>query len=667
MLEILEEISVDPNNTSLDPLVRLVAQLRPKPPSRDAGVAIRELVRLLREHSRYAAALKHYLLLQMSTRRQTSLYTDIGILPNDGFFTELFRRLSYRVLPPALDDTYLLDCLERILPRHKDHVWIAAVPPEDWLALHETLADAPEPAGLVPLENATRDIRLEVVEAMQTLSQRIGAMGVEPDLLRAHPELEEFGSPFLMQNVEMHRFLSGMHAWFEGGSRPEDDGSQVLVMLDQCKNVIGKIRRKALRDGTSVSLTYLLVRMSQSIDRLELLLQVSGSDREQVPVAALTLAKTLVRGHCQRYAVRALIASNIDLLAQNVAENASRTGEHYIAEDRREYWKMLSSSAGAGVIIGFMALFKILLTALRAAPLVESLLFGLNYAFGFMLIHVLHFTVATKQPAMTASRIAAGLHSPDGRTIDTDSLATMIQSVIRTQFVAVIGNLITVIPTAYAISLAWRQAFGSNLVSVEKAHHLLHDIDPVTSLAVPHAALAGVCLFLSGLISGYYDNKAAYTNMAGRIERLRWLRRLIGVHRQKRVATYVANNLGGLMGNFFFGFLLVSVGMTGMLLGLPLDVRHVTLSASYFAFGASALSSELGWHDIARCLTGIAAIGITNLVVSFGLALFVALRARGVRFRQGGKLALSLISLLRSRPLAFLLPPRDSATETASS
>ena len=100
---------------------------------------------------------------------------------------------------------------------------------------------------------------------------------------------------------------------------------------------------------------------------------------------------------------------NIDLLARNVTENASRTGEHYIAEARSDLRGMFASSAGAGVIIGFMALIKILLSYLQRAPLIEALLFSMNYSLGFMLIHVLHFTIATKQPAMTAARIAAGL------------------------------------------------------------------------------------------------------------------------------------------------------------------------------------------------------------------------------------------------------------------
>ena len=116
---------------------------------------------------------------------------------------------------------------------------------------------------------------------------------------------------------------------------------------------------------------------------------------------------------------------------------------------------MFLSSAGAGLIVGFMALIKILLGYLRAAPLVEAFLFSMNYSLGFVLIHVLHFTIATKQPAMTAARIAAGLSVKDGRNIDIDSMAELVNKVFRTQFVAVLGNLATVLPTAWAIALGW--------------------------------------------------------------------------------------------------------------------------------------------------------------------------------------------------------------------
>ena len=38
------------------------------------------------------------------------------------------------------------------------------------------------------------------------------------------------------------------------------------------------------------------------------------------------------------------------------------------------------------------------------------------------------------------------------------------------------------------------QAYSANTVSVEKAHHLLHDINPIDSLSIFYAAIAGVCV-----------------------------------------------------------------------------------------------------------------------------------------------------------------------------
>jgi site-specific recombinase len=55
-----------------------------------------------------------------------------------------------------------------------------------------------------------------------------------------------------------------------------------------------------------------------------------------------------------------------------------------------------------------------------------------------MLIHVLHFTVATKQPAMTASRIAAALDHPPGAKPDMGLMVELIVRVIRSQFIAVV-------------------------------------------------------------------------------------------------------------------------------------------------------------------------------------------------------------------------------------
>jgi site-specific recombinase len=697
MLSILEHL--DPDSDRIDLLVDLVDRLRPRRPSDHdyARAQVRTLTQLLKGHPGQAWTLRRYLTRLLETRRHTSLYSDVGILSNDGFFTELKKRIAYRILPPALDDLYLSDTLDRVLCREDEYQWIRAVPTADWLELFDVVANAAPPDGesAPPDEpaRARKVVLAGLLDAIRTLSCRVCALGLEPRLIHAHMEIEEVDSPFLMQNIEANNYLDDYGRLMAGEVDKMEDARHLLVMLDQCEEVVLKIRRGALASGTSVALTYLLVALTQSIDRLRKLLflvdtsgelpsaptiDVETLANEATPptepptslrrAAAVDLAQELAEAHNTKYEVRGLLRDNIDLLARNVTENASRTGEHYIAERRSDLRGMFASSAGAGIIIGVMALIKILISYQHRAPLIEALLYSVNYAAGFMLVHVLHFTIATKQPAMTAARIAAALHDTaqrgsgrgvSRRQVDVDSMAALINKVFRTQIVAVLGNLATVIPVAWALALAWYWIFGTHLVNPAKAGHLIADSHPWHSLALLHAAIAGVWLFVSGLVSGYYDNKAMYTRMGQRVQQLRWLRRLLGEERRARFARYVEDNLGGLMGNLVFGVLMGITGTVGFLLGLPLDVRHVTFSSANFAIGYVGLGQHVDPETIAMSFLGIALIGMVNLLVSFGLALWVALRARKVRFRHGFRLLRALGSRLRAAPLDFFIGPRD--------
>jgi site-specific recombinase len=690
MLAVLERI--DPHSDRIDLLVELVDTLRPRPYWRhdEAREAVRTLCQLLRGNPEHAAKLRSYLTTLLEKRRHTSLYSDIGILSNDGFFTELKRRIAYRFLPPALDENYLSDAFDQVLFAETDYQWIRAVPNADWLALFDVVATAPAPPG-EQAHRARRATVMGLLDAIRTLSCRVCALGLEPRLVHSYSQIEDFDSPFLMQNIEVNKYLDEYGRYIDGASGTPEDARHVLVMLDQCEEVVSKIRKNALSVGTSVALTYLLVAIQQSVDRLRKLLflvDVSGElpaaptvdlaavANDATPpsepptslrrAAAIALAQELVEAHNTKYQVRGLFRDNIDLLARNVTENASRTGEHYIAEDRADLGYMFRSSAGAGLVIGFMAMFKILLSYLRAAPLVEAFLFSVNYSFGFMLVHVLHWTIATKQPAMTAQRIAASLHST-GRGIDLDSMAELVNKVFRTQIVAVLGNLATVIPVSWLIAMVYPYVTGQHLVSPQKALHMIQDSDPVHSLALLHAAIAGIWLFVSGLVSGYYDNKALYTRMGQRVRQLRGLGRAIGPQRLDRLARYIEDNLGGLMGNLYFGILMGVTGTVGYLLGLPLDIRHITFSSANFAIAAVALDHHVSWELAATALGGIALIGAVNLVVSFGLALWVALRSRHIRFRHGIRLARALGRRFASAPVDFFigpktLPPLDADT-----
>ncbi|MEL0028910.1 MAG: hypothetical protein VW625_09680, partial [Perlucidibaca sp.] len=357
-----------------------------------------------------------------------------------------------------------------------------------------------------------------------------------------------------------------------------------------------------------------------------------------------------------------MFSRNTELLARNITEHASETGDHYVTTSTSGFFGMWRSAGKAGVIVAFMALLKILASRLALAPIAQATVYSMNYSLGFMLIHVLHGTNATKQPAKTASHIAASIEEVPDRRADRHlgQLALLCVDVFRSQFIAIIGNISVAFPVALAVSLAWLQLNGSSPADSVKAEHLLHDLDPLHSLALLHAAIAGFLLFLSGIISGYYDNQAIYSRIPERIAAHPWLRWLSAT-RRKRIETYLRHNLGALAGNFYFGVMLGSTGTIGYILGLPLDIRHIAFAMANFAYALTGLGFDVSWQTCLISLSGVLGIGLVNLGVSFSLALMLALKSRGVRFRLWLPLFKLIIEHFRYRPRDFFWPPRVSA------
>lgn len=652
---LLREIAVSAGNDAAL-LVEVVDHVRPQDPG-DTSQALKNLQAvqfLLSGDETLRTGLRDYLLRLFAQHQQVTLYADLGILPAAGFFTELWRRVAQKILPAAIDPGALKDVLGAAFHRVTDHRWVDGIGDEHWLRLLDTLG-----IDFFAVAETNRTVA-QLLDAAHILSARIAAMGVEPELAQVYPPLREYESPFLMQNVETQRWVQEYRQGLGDGRLPAEDEKQIRVLLEQCRDIIGRIRRNTGNTGISVDLTYLLQRLTETIDRLDRLLDLLDRTPEaDRRLAIVTLLKAFVEADNKRNNLREHFAKNTELLAREVTEHSGRTGEHYITASRAEYKAMLTSALGAGLIVPFMALIKLGMHELHPAPLIQGLLFGLNYALGFMLIHVLHFTVATKQPAMTASRIAAALDHPPGAKPDVGRMVELIVRVIRSQFIAVVGNVALAFPLAYVLATSLYLSAGSHVMTPDTAQGTLHSLDPLASLALFHAAIAGVWLFMSGLIAGYHDNVAIYNRIPERIRQLKWLERSIGKTRLGQLANYIEGNLGSLAGNFWFGMLLGLTATVGVNLGLPIDIRHITFSAANLATATVSLDQHIPWQTFAWCAAGVALVGIVNLTVSFSLALLVALKARRVRFRYAKPLASALWRRFLATPLDFIRPPRD--------
>ncbi len=653
----------------------LIAKIRPpKPHNIECAVkAIQALCYLLNSDTEKARVLREAMLSLLSEHKPISLFLVSRHSAFAGFFTEMRRRISHKILPEAVDTSYLIDLFALFFTKTSDALWISAVPNDIWAQLIVAMRFDDSPQSL------TEPCRQNLLAASQVLSYRIAALGLEPELLRNHPELEQHTSPFITQQAELNEFLSPVDGIASLAN--QGDIKHILVMLNQCNSIIAKIRRNSVQVGTSIQLTFLLQGISQQIIRLESLLDIldclpsgsklveeadnaAGGNSADINSKIVQLFKELVYSECHKNDLHQHWQENMEIIALRVTENASRTGEHYITNNRHEYFALMRSAMGAGLIVAIMAMLKIFVAKHHLAPLTEALLFSLNYGLGFILIHILHFTVATKQPAMTAAAIAASIDASDSKTKEMDNLVAMIANTMRSQIIAIFGNVVFAIPTAMLIAWGLFNVTGVHFVSVEKAHQLLADIDPINSAALFYAAIAGVCLFVSGLIAGYHDNLAVYNKIPQRLRALTFLQKILGIARLDRVARYVENNLGALAGNFYFGCLLGGMTAIGVLFGLPFDIRHIAFSSAFVGFSAVSLDFMLSWQTIVFVALGLALIGVVNLAVSFSLALYVAMKSRKVRFKQWRLLLRNLITRLAQHPAEFVMPPKKISNKS---
>ena len=657
--ELLEELAGDPVLKSGEWLARLVDAIRPhrRESIEVAESRLRTLVRVLESRPNLAASLAAHVSGLLSARMHRVLYAESGVLANQGFLNGLTRRLLGRMLPPAVDTAFLRDLVVEVFDRPTDHVWMYAVPREDWDALLRAIG-----VDGAAFAAARSKCRHELCEAMRLASYRLASLGTETALLQYLPALARHESPFVTQSDEVRGFIER-----HGHPSPEScahDG-HLEVLLDQCDQYVAAIRRRSREAGVGVNLVFLLARIEQVIARLRLMRGLLAPDGPDSAAAArgraIDFFLRLVRQENRRNSVRDLFSGTTQLLARRVTEQASRSGEHYITASRGEFFAMYRAAAGAGLIIGFMALAKLLLEKLNLPPIWEAVTFSLNYGLGFVLIHVLHLTIATKQPAMTAATLAAALDGRDNREARLDTLADLAAEVSRTQWISIAGNVSICLLTALAIALTTGRFLGWDPVSPEKAALLLHDLHPWRSLALLHAAIAGVYLFLSGLIAGYYDNQSLYHRVPERLRRVKWLRALLGEARLARFSRYVEHNLGALAGNFLFGCMLGCTPIVGELLGAPLDVRHVAFAAANLAYGLNGLDFAVPLATVLISAAGVLLVGLTNLVVSFSLALKVALRSRGITPAQTRGLKGRLVRRFLSQPRDFFWPPSADA------
>lgn len=596
-----------------------------------------------------AAEYAHHIEQLLLSSNWVTMWTDVGLHGSRSFFGNILYRLQHRILPPLPDESSMAYVLGEVFRTKSSAEWALQQSNEAWISWMLRMEE-----HWSQTDHVQNRLLRQCNDALFVLSQRIASFGVREEFLRRNKTVSTDASPFLMQQLEWTSLAAD-----EGTS---NDLRPLNVMLNQCLDVLQKNRKEQERYGASLSYTYALLGCKQQIERFRQILSLRaallGEDIQDSPGR---LFKTLIRALHNRFDLTDPVHDSVALLSLQITEQASRTGEHYISTDRAGYFAMLRSALKGGAVVGLLSVFKSAIYYLHLAPLWQAVSYSLNYGLGFIGIHLMHGTIATKQPAMTATKLASALDIKSDQAPSLDAFATLIVHTLRTQFIALAGNVALSFPVALVFSVCWAWVKGSHVVTESKAHHLLGELHPFTSLALPHAALAGMYLFIAGLISGYVDNLNRSENLAKRIGVHPKLVLAFGPRRMNSVAHYLHHALGSLIGNFVLGCLLGSTAFVGLLLGWPLDIRHITFSAGNFGLATATLYDHISAETVFFSLLGILLIGLTNLAVSFGLSIWVATRARGIRFGQTSQLIRLLSIQFFNNPRQFFLPPSSCA------
>lgn len=613
--------------------------------SKRANERFLTLIEVLKNHPDLCAQMASLLCQWLCRLRLYPLFISAGIFAREGFARELGARIYEKFNPSHKELGDLRDVFAQLFCRESDTIWLDTIAESSWLHLFALLR---RHASETERKTVQNHVRREGLHAIEMLSIWVAAEALEPDLLRLDPQLLNRDSSFVALKREVSAWLNAKV------QETEFDDSHLYVMLDQCRKQVETLRKKGTGAGagSSMSVAHLLERLNQTFDRIELLLQ-AFNPTEIPPSNLLQLTAVLVRATAEQNSVARLWKSSVRMLSRSITQNTSGHGEHYITRNLKEYRGMLLSAAGGGVLIALMSLLKIYLGKHVDNQFVYGVLSGLNYGLGFAVIFMLGFTVATKQPAMTASKFAAVVERNDkGQTVNM-KLAQLLVDVLRSQVAAVVGNVLVAMTVAAVIALVYGWTHDFPLLNKAEVQYQLQSIDP-RNATLWYAAIAGVWLFCSGIISGFFDNRCDYLNLRMRLRHHPLFKRILPEKWRARFADYMHENYGSLMGNVCFGMLLGMTGFIGHALGLPFDIRHVAFSSANV--GYAAVAGSIGFWVFVQSVIFVLMIGTVNLWVSFSLTLWVALRSRETRIESWWGIFKCVWQIAKERPLSLLLP-----------
>jgi len=643
-------------------LIELVDIFRPKDISRFNEINLQPLFEVLNTYNEYLEFFIAFVGRLLLKRDFDLIITDIGIIKDSNFSYELKKRIVDKFLPNQPKKHTLQFVLNQVFHKSSDPIWINKIP-------FDQLIDLMNLIGCKSIYDNEESKHFEISEllyGMEILLHRISGRVLENDVNRMVPEYRNLDSPFLALQREFIEFSEHILSSEVKYVQPDNlNYKQLKILHIQCLEYIEKAFSNSQKFGISLYANQSMLRIKQQLQRLgEMLnfLVLESDDLKQEKTIQLGLK--LITYNCGKANISVLIKESTQSIAYEITQHTAKTGEHYITSTKKEYYKMFLTASGGGLIVGFLCIFKVLLAKLDLSEFGFAFFYSMNYAFGFIAIYLFGFTLATKQPAMTATALAKALEAgKKDKEIDSQNkynvFAQLFARVFRSQFIAFVGNVIVAFPIAMLLVWGIDLIFSYN-IATDKSYVLLNDLNPLKSAAIFHASIAGCFLFASGLIEGSINNRNKFNYIYFRIQEHPLLKRVLGLKRTKKLSEFYEKKGAGISSNFWFGIFMGSTASIGIFLGLNLDIRHITFASGNLALGLYGGEFDIRTSVIIWGILGVGIIGFFNFIVSFSLSLTLALRSRNIPFSELRFIFVSIWKYFKSSPIAFFFPHQQN-------
>jgi len=602
---------------------------------------------------------RDYLFILFSNKSFAKALTDANILSENAFFPELKKRISYKFLPPVEDENTISYIISKVLFNPKsDSDYIKNIKPEDGSEFFKLMEI--EKISTLP------KVKKELLISANILALRSVGNALEAGITKMVPEYKNFDNPFVALQSELDSLICRFKKDKDLQIDSKDvDYKQIKIYLQQCLDFVDKAFKNACKFGISSKINQSLLKIRQQLKRIQDIIPILVVDTEEdVLTNSKNLVSNTLKYNSHRNNIRELIDDSTRLISHLITSHTAETGTHYIATSPKEYLKMFWKASGGGIIVGFLCIFKMMMSYSHGSEFSHAVLYSLNYAFGFIIIYLLGFTLATKQPAMTAATMAKVLSDESSSEKNYKEFANLVAKLSRTQFIAFVGNVLWSFPVALAIIYGMDWFLEKNF-AVAKADKLLKDLNPIESKAILHACIAGFFLFISGIISGNISNSSIFNQIPERISQSPFLNQVIGAKNSKKLSDFYTKHWAGIISNFWFGIFLGVIAPLGVFLGLDLDIRHITFSAGNFALALYGKGFDIDTYTFTISLVTIFLIGAFNFIVSFGLSMLLAFRSRKVNFGELTIIYKSILKYFIKNPLRFFIPLKSELDEAS--